>query len=138
MTDDMIKYYYLCNVCGTCRQQCTVFRTNLVETLTPRARVTLAGELYLNKMGITKKTIEAIFSCVLCGICENSCPSGARILETIKATRRYILEQGAGPETVSKLLDSIMEEKNISMVLIEFPFHSIILTTLERVTTTIL
>ncbi|MFX1299035.1 MAG: (Fe-S)-binding protein, partial [Promethearchaeota archaeon] len=116
MSENMIKYYYLCNVCGTCRQQCTVFRTNLIESLTPRARVTLAGELYLNKMGITKKTIESFFSCVLCGICENACPSGAKVLEPIKATRRYIIEKGQGPEAVSKLLDGIMEDKNIFLL----------------------
>ncbi|NVM28637.1 MAG: (Fe-S)-binding protein [Candidatus Helarchaeota archaeon] len=116
MSKDMIKYYYLCNVCGTCRQQCTVFRTNLLESLSPRVKVTLAGELYLNKMGITKKTIEAFFSCVLCGLCENTCPSGAKVLETIKATRQYIIEQGGGPEAITKLLDSIMENKNIFML----------------------
>ncbi|MFX1297778.1 MAG: (Fe-S)-binding protein, partial [Promethearchaeota archaeon] len=116
MSEEMIKYYYLCNVCGTCRQQCTVFRTNLLESLTPRSRIAIAGELYLNKMGITKKTIESIFSCVLCGICENACPSGAKVLETIKATRNYIIEQGEGPEDISKLLNSIMEEKNIFLL----------------------
>ena len=116
MSDDMIKYYYLCNVCGTCRQMCTVFRTNLVETLTPRARVTLAGNLYLNKMGITKKTMEAIFSCTTCGICTNTCPSGVNVIDTVKATRRYIIEQGKGPEVVTQLLNSIMEEKNIFLL----------------------
>ena len=116
MTDDMIKYYYLCNVCGTCRQQCTVFRVNLLEAFTPRNRITLAGNLYLNRLGITKKTKEAIFSCVLCGICENVCPSGAKVLETIKATRRYIIEQGEGPENITKLLDSIIQEKNIFLL----------------------
>ncbi len=112
----MIKYYYLCNVCGTCRQMCTVFRTNLVETMTPRARVTLAGNLYLNKMGITKKTMEAIFSCTTCGICTNTCPSGANVVDTVKATRRYIIEQGQGPEIITKILDGIMEEKNIFLL----------------------
>ncbi len=112
----MIKYYYLCNVCGTCRQQCTVFRTNLLEVFSPRTRVTLAGNLYLNKLGITKKTKETIFSCVLCGICENACPSGVKVLDTIKATRKYLIEQGEGPEAIQKLLDSIIEEKNIFLL----------------------
>ncbi len=116
MSEEMIKYYYLCNACGTCRQQCTVFRTNLIETLTPRARVTLAGELFLNKMGITKKTIDAFFSCVLCGICENSCPSGANVLEVIKATRRYIIEEGQAPDTISKIFEGIMGDKNIFLM----------------------
>ncbi|MHA1276065.1 MAG: (Fe-S)-binding protein [Candidatus Helarchaeota archaeon] len=116
MSEDMIKYYYLCNVCGTCRQQCTVFRDNLLETFTPRARITLAGNLYLNKLGITKKTKEAIFSCVLCGICENVCPSGAKVLDTIKATRQYIIEQDEGPQVIQQLIDSIMKEKNIFLL----------------------
>lgn len=116
MSDDMIKYYYLCNVCGTCRQMCTVFRTNLVETMTPRARITLAGNLYLNKMGITKKTLQAIFSCTTCGLCTDTCPSGANVVETVKATRRYIIEHEQGPEAVSRLLESILQEKNIFLL----------------------
>ncbi|MFX1299236.1 MAG: (Fe-S)-binding protein [Promethearchaeota archaeon] len=116
MSKNMIKYYYLCNNCGICRQECTIFRTNLLESLSPRTRVTVAGELYLNKMGITKKVIEAIFSCVLCGICENACPSGASVLDVIKATRQYIIEHGEGPEAISKLLDSIIQEKNIFLL----------------------
>ncbi|MHA1263787.1 MAG: (Fe-S)-binding protein [Candidatus Helarchaeota archaeon] len=116
MSENMIKYYYLCNVCGTCRQQCTIFRTNLLESFSPRARVTLAGNLYLNKMGITKKTLEAIFSCTTCGICTLTCPSGADVVETIKATRRYLIEKGKGPEAVTRLLDSIMKEKNIFLL----------------------
>jgi heterodisulfide reductase subunit D len=116
MSDDMIKYYYLCNNCGICRQECTVFRVNFLESLSPRTRVTLAGNLYLNNMGITKRTTEAIFSCMLCSLCENACPSGVKVLDAIKATRRYIIEKGEGPESITKLLNSIMQEKNIFLL----------------------
>jgi len=113
MSEEMIKYYYLCNNCGICRQECTIFQAVPLESLSPRTRMTLAGNLYLNKTGITKKTKEAIFTCVLCDLCGNTCPSGVNVLDTIKATRQYIIEQGEGPEGISKLLDSIIQGKNI-------------------------
>ncbi len=113
MSEEMIKYYYLCNNCGSCRQQCTILRTDILEGFSPRSRMTIAGNLYLNKIGITEKTKDVIFSCTLCGICDNSCPSGVDVTETIKATRKYLIDKGAGPEGISKLIDSIIAEKNI-------------------------
>lgn len=116
MNEEMIKYYYLCNNCGICRQQCTIFQAIPLESLSPRTRMTLAGNLYLNKTGITKKTKEAIFTCVLCDLCGNTCPSGVNVLDTMKATRRYIIEKGEGPEGISKLLDSIIQGRNIFLL----------------------
>lgn len=110
---EMIKYYYLCNNCGSCRQLCTIFRTDITEALSPRTRMTIAGNLYLNIMGITEKVKDVIFSCTLCGLCDNSCPSGVCVTDTVKATRRYIIEKGEGPENLAKLIDSIMGEKNV-------------------------
>ncbi|MFX0133974.1 MAG: (Fe-S)-binding protein [Candidatus Hodarchaeota archaeon] len=116
MSGEMIKYYYLCNNCGGCRQLCTVFRTDITEGLSPRSRMTIAGNLYLNNLGITQKVKDVIFSCTLCGLCNDSCPSGVDVLETVKATRKYILEKGEGPENLTKLINSIMEEKNVFML----------------------
>ena len=75
----MIKYYYLCNNCGGCRQLCTLFRTDITEALSPRSRMTIAGNLYLNNLGVTQKVKDIIFSCTLCGLCNNSCPSGVDV-----------------------------------------------------------
>ncbi|MHA1785170.1 MAG: (Fe-S)-binding protein [Candidatus Helarchaeota archaeon] len=113
MSEEMIKYYYLCNNCGSCRQLCTIFRTNILEAFSPRTRMTLAGNLYLNKISITEKTKDVLFSCTLCGLCDDSCPSGVNVTDTIKATRKYIIEKGEGPGAISKLIDVIMKDKNI-------------------------
>ncbi|MHA1379422.1 MAG: (Fe-S)-binding protein [Candidatus Helarchaeota archaeon] len=112
----MIKYYYLCNNCGSCRQLCTLFRTDLTEALSPRSRMTIAGNLYLNTLGVTQKVKDIIFSCTLCGLCNDSCPSGVDVVETVKATRRYILEKGEGPESLNQLINSLFGDKNIFML----------------------
>ncbi|MHA1315682.1 MAG: (Fe-S)-binding protein [Candidatus Helarchaeota archaeon] len=112
----MIKHYYLCTSCGTCREKCTILRNDLLESFSPRSRVTIAGDLFLNKLGITQRVKDVIFSCTLCGLCHNSCPSGVDVMETVKATRRYILEKGAGPESLKALINSLMDEKNIFML----------------------
>jgi heterodisulfide reductase subunit D len=114
--EQMIKYYYLCNNCGSCRQLCTLFRTDVTEALSPRSRMTIAGNLYLNTLGITKKVKDVIFSCTLCGLCNDSCPSGVDVVETVKATRKYILDKGEGPVNLTKLINNIMEEKNVFML----------------------
>ncbi|MHC1592284.1 MAG: 4Fe-4S dicluster domain-containing protein, partial [Candidatus Helarchaeales archaeon] len=109
----MIKHYYLCTSCGTCREKCTIFRNDILESFSPRSRITIAGDLFLNKLGITQRVKDVMFSCTLCGLCHNSCPSGVDVIETVKATRRYILEKDEGPESLKALIKSIMEEKNI-------------------------
>ena len=113
MSEDMIKYYYLCNNCGSCRQMCTIFRTNIIESFSPRTRMTIAGNLYLNKIGITQKVKDVIFSCTLCGLCDDTCPSGVDVTETIKATRKYLIDKGEGPDAIGKLIDTIIKDKNI-------------------------
>ena len=50
MSEEMIKYYYLCNNCGSCREKCTILRTDILEAFSPRTRMTIAGNLYLNKI----------------------------------------------------------------------------------------
>lgn len=112
----MIKHYYLCTSCGTCRELCTIMRNDILESLSPRARVTIAGDLFLNKLGITQRVKDIIFSCTLCGVCEMTCPSGVEVAETVKATRRYILEKGEGPEELTKLLDGLTANNNIFMM----------------------
>ena len=112
----MMKYFYLCNNCGGCRQLCTLFRTDITEALSPRSRMAIAGNLYLNNLGITQKVKDIIFSCTLCGLCNDSCPSGVDVIETVKATRNYILQKGEGPESLNQLINSLMGNKNIFML----------------------
>jgi heterodisulfide reductase subunit C len=37
---------------------------------------------------------EAIFSCLLCRACEQSCPAAVHITENVRLLRRFLLEEG--------------------------------------------
>ena len=74
-----------CYSCGTCIAICPVN-----ENLLPRVIFKHA------LLGSHKKLIEdkeIIFSCLLCKLCESSCPRGVSIAENIRLLRYYINQE---------------------------------------------
>lgn len=70
-----------CFNCGTCTALCPTGINLLPRRL---FRYVL--------MGMEEKVIEneeAIYSCLLCRMCEDNCPAGVRIAENIRAIRVY-------------------------------------------------
>jgi len=38
---------------------------------------------------------EPVFSCLLCGACEQSCPAGVHITDNVRVLRRWLLEEAS-------------------------------------------
>ncbi|HZY92261.1 MAG TPA: 4Fe-4S dicluster domain-containing protein [Thermoplasmata archaeon] len=72
----------LCMNCGTCTALCP-----LGVELMPRRlfRYALLG----NREAVLGNT-EAIFSCLLCRLCEANCPAGVHIAENVRALRTVL------------------------------------------------
>ncbi len=76
-----------CVRCGTCKTLCPTYLTTHNESMGARGRMALLGELTKESIVPGKGIAERIFSCMLCGACEGSCPAGINIPEMIYSGR---------------------------------------------------
>ncbi len=111
--EDVYAYYNLCTACGTCRADCTIFKVKRLDSLSPRSRTIIGGLLAQDRIEISPRVIEAYFSCTLCDMCHNTCPSGVDVPTVVKIIRRYIIEKELAPKSVNLLVETVKQSKNI-------------------------
>ncbi len=68
-----------CVRCGVCKTSCPTYEETLNESMGARGRITLIGELQSTLTRDSEALSERIFSCILCGSCNNLCPLGLDI-----------------------------------------------------------
>ena len=78
----------VCMNCGVCTAVCPMGIPAL-----PRR---IMHDAVLGRQEQVLDQVEAIFSCLLCRMCEANCPAGVRITENIRALRRYVDHQVFG------------------------------------------
>jgi len=111
--EEAFSYFNLCTVCGTCRADCTIYKIKKLESLSPRSRIILAGLLAQNRIDISPRVIEAYFTCTLCDMCHNKCPSGVDVPKIVKIIRNYLIQNKKAPKPITDLLNVIKNSKNI-------------------------
>jgi heterodisulfide reductase subunit C len=74
-----------CYHCGTCTALCP-----LGDTIVPRK---LFREVMLGLEDKVRENIPAIYSCLLCRMCEEYCPSEVHIAENMRYLRKYLNEE---------------------------------------------
>lgn len=72
-----------CVRCGVCKTLCPTYLTTGNESLGARGRIAMLGELDAKRLKPGKALADRIFSCMLCGACKGTCPTGIDIPETI-------------------------------------------------------
>lgn len=101
----MTKTEYLselskCVRCGSCKAYCPTYDEGLSEAVSARGRLTLLRGLMTDRLGPSPLLNDRIFSCILCGACENLCPPqvditgaiyhGRTLLRDSDRSRKYI------------------------------------------------
>jgi glycolate oxidase iron-sulfur subunit len=77
--DDIEK----CVKCGSCKAFCPTYALALVEPMSARGRLVLLRGLVRGELAPSPLLSDRIMSCLLCGMCETSCPVGVGITEAI-------------------------------------------------------
>jgi heterodisulfide reductase subunit C len=77
-----------CMDCGVCSAVCP-----LDIELLPRR---LFRHVLLGMEARLLAETETIYSCLLCGLCEESCPGGVRITENVRALRHFLNKNAVG------------------------------------------
>lgn len=84
-----------CSRCGFCQAVCPVYGATLRPSLNARGKMLLLKEVMEGKIALDDELIESLFQCTTCASCAESCPSGVKVPEIIKAARRDMVRIGS-------------------------------------------
>jgi len=90
---EILKDLLRCSFCGFCEWVCPTLKVTNDRVYGARGRVTTII-IFLREGLKSKKGVDGIFSCLLCGSCNTQCLSGIDIKENIRKFRSYILMMG--------------------------------------------
>jgi len=87
---DYLEELSKCVRCGSCKAYCPTYDEGLTESMGARGRLTLLRGLLTRQLEPSPVLEDRIFSCTLCGACENLCPPHVAITEAIYHGRRLL------------------------------------------------
>lgn len=90
MKDKALKDMEKCVRCGTCKAVCPTHECTGVEPLSARGRMVLLSKLCSGEIEASALLSDRLYSCTLCGLCEEACPAGVAVTEAIYEARREL------------------------------------------------
>lgn len=87
-----------CMRCGMCQATCPVYGVTMIESDVTRGKIALLSNLAHKLIEDPAAVQEKVNRCLLCGLCESSCPSGVSIIEIFMEARAIVATyQGFSP-----------------------------------------
>ena len=91
--EDLLMEIGKCTRCGFCEVDCPTIRPfHLNRLYGPRGRVQLVGGILRGVVPPSNNTVSSIYTCLLCGSCNQACPAGVDVRGIVRAFRRLIAE----------------------------------------------
>lgn len=115
-----------CMRCGLCLPTCPTYRTDGVETQSPRGRVALIKAVIDGKMKASEEFVEHIYHCLDCRNCQTVCPAGVKPGELVLEARYRIEENRHQPLIKKFLLNyAILDHKRLAKLLAPLKIYQI-------------
>ncbi|HAM53777.1 MAG TPA: hypothetical protein DCP92_24935 [Nitrospiraceae bacterium] len=89
-TSEYIAELSKCVRCGSCKAFCPTYDEDLTEPMSARGRLTLLRALLNRQIEPSPALNDRVFSCILCGACENLCPPRLDITEAMYHGRNFL------------------------------------------------
>lgn len=83
----LTEQFIECSRCGNCKEVCPSYRIFLNESFSPRGRLTVIKAFEENSLFVTESFKKRVFSCLICGACENLCPLNINVSQLIYDAR---------------------------------------------------
>lgn len=93
----------MCVKCGTCRPVCPVFGVRALESSGARGKMALIEAVSRDRIEQTGRYREYLETCLLCGACEEACPSNVPTLDIMLRAREK-MASGVGMKTGKGLI----------------------------------
>jgi glycolate oxidase iron-sulfur subunit len=84
----------LCVRCGSCKTACPTHIEFAHEGLGARGRIELLKKYFASELDATDLLDDRIYTCLLCGSCEKSCPRGISVTKAVYEARRRLALRG--------------------------------------------
>ena len=103
-----------CLECTTCSGYCTVTPSfNGVETWSSKGRALLTRGLSSGELQPSRKLIDVLYTCSLCGLCFAECFEDTQVRKAILDTRRHLAEKGLAPDLFAMTARNILETGDV-------------------------
>jgi glycolate oxidase iron-sulfur subunit len=107
-----------CMRCGFCLPTCPTYRTDGVETQSPRGRVAMIKAVVDGRMDPTEEFAEHMYHCLDCRNCHTVCPAGVKAGELVLEARHRIEENRPQGAVKRFLLEyAVRDQKRLSRLL---------------------
>lgn len=100
---DRAPTYNLCRFCLMCRHVCPVGRTTKREANTPHGWALLIASVDRGQMQWDADSIDTLYECADCGLCQSFCVTDQPLPSAIVAARAHVASLGAAPKSVAEL-----------------------------------
>ncbi|KYK36166.1 MAG: hypothetical protein AYK19_09285 [Theionarchaea archaeon DG-70-1] len=100
---------YQCGSCGYCLDTCSVYTTTYTESVSPRGKLLLLRKYAEGILKDIQPLSERLYTCMLCGNCEEVCPSKTEITAAVKNWRNH---HPFNDEVLVPCAESIFEKGN--------------------------
>jgi glycolate oxidase iron-sulfur subunit len=108
-----------CMRCGLCLPSCPTYRTDAVETQSPRGRVAMIKAVIDGRLEASNEFVEHMYHCLDCRNCQSVCPAGVKAGELVLEARHRIEENRPQPIVKKFLLNyAIKSQKRLSRCMI--------------------
>jgi Fe-S oxidoreductase len=111
--EELSAYYediYTCNRtrCGSCREECPVYKIKRYETFSCRGKMLVARGLIEGIFEPSGEMAEVVETCLLCGYCQARC--ALKNMDIITAMRQYMAREGFASKVHRENMDRIVKE----------------------------
>lgn len=105
-----------CRYCLMCRHVCPVGIVTHEEKFTPHGWALTIASVKRGLLEWNAETVDALFACADCGMCESFCVTGQPLPDAIAAARAQVVQEGFAPEAVLAVRHSLEAHSGKSRV----------------------
>jgi glycolate oxidase iron-sulfur subunit len=101
-----------CMRCGSCLPHCPTYRTDGIETQSPRGRVAMIKAVIDGRLQASEEFVEHMYHCLDCRNCQTVCPAGVKVGELVLEARHRIEEHTPQPLLKRFMLNYALRDQN--------------------------